>query len=258
MSDSTRHTVIITPAGMDAKVDARLAALHNHYILCGLGTTGENVLRELEKAGRPFVGIEESADRIALCRKNYPEALVIHGDSLEDEVLKIAGIERARGLITTIANDRDNLVLTITALQLNPKVRLISRGVDEHQSEKTRKAGAIVVSPNLIGGRRLATEMLRPSVTTFLNQMIVAKSKEVTRFEAVDVAPGNPFVGKTLADLAAFEKTGLKIIAVRDKGEKDFRINPPPTTVIKEGMAMIVLGTIPKVRALGELVGEME
>jgi voltage-gated potassium channel len=172
------------------------------------------------------------------------------GDATHDEVLEQAGITRARGVISALTDDKDNLFVTITARALNPSLRIVAKAIDAKAEPKLRRAGAdAVVSPNAMGGLRMVSEMVRPEVTSFLDVMLREKG-EALRLEEVAVPRDSPWVGRPLAELD-LDRRGLFLLAVRDPaGGGRFRHAPAPEEPVAAGAILIVLGRPEAVRGL--------
>ena len=129
------------------------------------------------------------------------------GDATDDEVLRAAGIERCRGVVAALHDDKDNLFVTVTVRALNPKTRIVAKAIEPSAVDKMRRAGAdSVVSTNYIGGMRLVSEMIRPQVTQFLDQMLRDRTKNL-RIEEVEIPAGSPLVGLALRDTALRKAT---------------------------------------------------
>src|SRR5512138_233151 len=145
----------------------QMAKVSGHIIVCGIGTSGLHVVTELLASRWQVVCIDASEERIRRVHDlpGGDRVPCILGDATADEVLKEAGIERARGVIATLASDKENLFVVISARQLNPQLKIVAKGVDIGVSEKLRRAGAdVVVTPAYIGGIRMVSEMVRPQV----------------------------------------------------------------------------------------------
>lgn len=224
---------------------ARLKAvqdLRNHIIVCGVGTTGIHVIEELYATKTPFIVVESSQERLEwICSHIGEDVLSIVGDATEDEVLVEAGIEHAQGVVTALSSDKDNLFVTITARQLNSELRIVSRAREVTASTKMKRAGAdAVVSPNLIGGRRMVSEMIRPEVIQFLDIMLRDKEKTL-RIEEARIPEGSVLVGRCLSETEIRKITKLLVIAVRFPNG-DYEYNPGPSFCLKGGATLIVLG----------------
>src|SRR5215469_435255 len=142
--------------------------LKDHYIICGYGRVGRGAAEELARAGVPFVVVDINPDRVE--RAMMAGQLAVSADSTRDDTLRQVGIDRARGLVTALASDADNLFVLLSAKGLNPKVYVASRAAEEGTEEKMRRAGAdAVFAPYAITGHRLAQSMLRPHVVQFLD-----------------------------------------------------------------------------------------
>ncbi|HPA48201.1 MAG TPA: TrkA C-terminal domain-containing protein, partial [bacterium] len=145
-------------------------------------------------------------------------------------------------------------LLIITAKQINPKIRIVAKGVDTKANSKLIRAGAdSVVTPNFIGGLRMASEMIRPAVVSFLDLMLRDKQKTL-RIEEVVVPQGSPLAGKTLGDARIVEHTDLVVVAIRQPGNGSFQYAPRGDSLIEEGAALIVLGDVTNLPRLARLV----
>lgn len=232
----------LTDALRRNKMNKKIEKLNGHYIICGADQTGRYVIDELIKTNRDFVVIEKDPGKICHFIKN--NILCIEGDATHDAVLIAAGIKKAKGLVSSLHADADNLMVVITAKRLNGGVRVISRAIEEESEQKIKLAGAdSVVLPNFIGGLRMVSEVVRPSVVTFLDAMLRAKDNTI-RIENIEIVPGSPFAGKALKDTGIPEKEGVSIVAIMDKPDGDYLINPSKETVLSVNNIMIVMGDI--------------
>lgn len=232
----------------------RIGQLKGHIIICGTGTTGGRVVDEMIDTRTPFVMVDIDEEKLlALQEKNAkkaPELCFVHGDATEDKVLEAAGIDRAAGLVAVLRSDKDNLYLILSANQINPDLRIVARATEEDAPAKMLRAGANkVIAPNLLGGLRIASEIIRPDVVEFLDIMLRDK-KQNTRIEQVSLPPGSPLAGKKLSDTKIRKATDVLVIALRT--EDDFIYNPGPDTIITEGAVLVVLGSIGSVIKLRE------
>ena len=231
------------------RMQKRISELKDHYVVCGLGTTGRHAVEELQKMGTPFVVIETHEENIQKLREHLDAShlLYIIGDATDDDVLTQAGIARARGLIVALSADKDNLVIIVMVRQMNPKIRIVARCTDPKFSEKMLKAGAnSTVSPNHIGGLRMASEVLRPHVVSFLDLMLKEQSRTL-RVEEIEVGNASSWVGKTLAQIDLRTAYNLLPMAVKRTGaaaEGHYQVNPPDSLTLEKGMVLIVIGDV--------------
>ncbi|RKU37620.1 potassium channel protein [Candidatus Poribacteria bacterium] len=227
--------------------------LSNHYILCGLGDTGVHVLDEMLKADEPFVSIERDEERLLQLADTH-DFLYIHGDATDDTMLIRAGIERARGLVTCLSRDQDNLFVVISAKKLNPQLRIASKAVENNSPAKLITAGADeVVLPDQIGGMRLASGILHPQLVDFLANIM--QSQHETRFTESIVQEHSALVGLSLADARIRQQSGLVIIAIRSR-EGTFIYNPPYNRKLEVGDALLVIADREQLQALHKLTGD--
>jgi voltage-gated potassium channel len=224
------------------KMNKRISKLKNHYIVCGGGETGYALIGELVDNNEMVVLIEADNNKIERC-KSIENLLYIEGDATDDANLITAGIERAAGIIVTLATDKDNLYVTMSARILNKKIRIISRMIDPKLEYKLKKAGAdSVVSPNFIGALRMASEMIRPTAVDFLDNMLRSKKGNL-RIHEIEVSAKSSFIGKKISESGLKDKFGLLILGAKQKaGEIEF--NPAPSQVFSEGMTLIVMGEV--------------
>lgn len=247
----------LTAAFRKKKMQDEIRKLEGHMVVCGVGSTGRHVVREMVATKTPVVAIDMDADRLDALTLEVAPARVypIVGDATDDEVLEQAGVGRARGLIAALPDDKDNLFLVVSARGMNPNLRIVSRCNDLRVSERLRKAGAnSMVSPNYIGGMRLASEMLRPHVVEFLDQMLRDRDRNL-RIEEVEVPPSSHVAEKSLRDVRLRDHTDALVLALRDKASRKFTYNPGPDTAIPAGSILVVLGTQEAVGKLRAYLG---
>jgi voltage-gated potassium channel len=231
-----------------------IASLQDHIVVAGAGSTGRHIIEELIASRAPFVVIDRDKAHLERISEDLANGkmLFVHGDATDDHALEQANIKSAKGIIAALTQDKDNLFVTLTARSLNPSARIVAKAVEDPAIPKLIRAGAnSVVSPTQIGGRRMASELVRPQVNEFLDQMLRSKDKPL-RIEEVTVEAGASFVGKALRDTPIRSETSLLVVAVRDLN-RDFIYNPDPDLVLAAGTSLIVMGdqeNVAKLRAL--------
>ncbi len=220
----------------------RVARMKDHYIICGAGETGIHVISEMYHAKHDFVVLEADSAKRDKIRAMFPDCCVLIGDATSDKLLEEAKIESASGLVAALSNDKDNLFLTISARMLNRKLKIVSKAIDLTLVGKLKTAGAdYVVSPNFIGGMRMASEILRPHVVTFLDRMLRGKDKSA-RVEELVVPKDSPLCGKSLEEARIYEECGLYIMALKPSDEgADYLYNPPLETRLNEGTILLFI-----------------
>lgn len=227
--------------------------LRGHYIVCGGGVSGEVILSELVETRHDVVVIELDSLRAESIRQKWKVPVLV-GDAMEDDVLQAAGITRANGLAAALPNDRDNVFLLISAKRYRQKgLRVVSLASSAGVRAKLFAAGADgVVAASSIGGMRLASELIRPAVTNFLDVMLRARDDAI-RFAQVTV--GSDWDGKSVGDLDLLGRCGLPVLAVRHPGEKDFEFNPGPAVRLQTGSIVVTMGDAGKVQQIDEELG---
>lgn len=234
------------------RMQHQIERMKNHYILCGCGEVGREIVIEFKKAGVPFVVIEKTPKHTELARDDSIPFL--EGDATDEDVLRQAGIERAKGLISALRNDTDNVFVTLTARQLNPKLQIVSRAGEKGTESKLLRAGADrVISPYRIAGRRMASLILRPTVVNFLD-IIVHEDEVDLHLEEVQLPPESPLVGQTIGESNLGQKTGAIIVSVHGS---DGTPRIPPSSniplfnmVLQESDILIVLGNEEQIASL--------
>jgi voltage-gated potassium channel len=229
------------------KMLKQIRDMQDHFIICGAGETAFHVVRELQKTGHQFVVIDHDEEQLAkIC--HLGEFPVVEGEAADEEVLDSAGLSRARGLAIVLPDDKDNLMVTVTARQMNPAIRIVARCTDARMGEKIMRAGASVsVSPNMIGGLRMASELIRPHVVSFLDLMLKEKSKTL-RVEEIALGQNSSWIGKTIGETELHREFELLALAVR-KSSGETLYNPQGDMVLLGGDVLIVMGDVQKVHA---------
>ena len=212
-------------------------------VVIGAGVVGLACAHSLARAGLEVVVIEQSPEHLdALFRLLGTRFIGMSGDATEDSLLLECGIERAAGIVTSLQSDRDNLFITVTARQLNPRMRIVSRAVHEQARPKLLRAGAdAIVSPNTIGGRRMAHELLRPSVVGFLDLLVRDAGHQLSVEECL-LRPGTRVEGRTLAGSGIRKVSNVLVLSVITAARESHVFNPSPDFVLRAGMTLIVLG----------------
>lgn len=221
-----------------SRMQQRIDAMQGHIIVCGLGSTGRHVISELKSTKTPFVAIDHDLAHLEAVAADFGDFPRLVGDVTDDHLLEAAGIRRASGVVICLHDDPESLFVTLSARSLNDKARIISKADDPRNAEKLRRAGAnSVVLPSSIGGMRLASELLRPTVVSFLDEMLKDK-KNNYRISQVTVPARSRIVGETLAT-ARLREHGL-VVAVK-AADGAYTYNPPAEFRIEAGMDLVML-----------------
>lgn len=226
----------------ERRMEKQIAALKGHFIVCGAGKTGFNVVKELYSTHRTCVVLDNDEDRLQAVQKYSKDLYCLCGEPTEEELLKRAGIERAAGIIAVLNEDSHNLLITVQARFINPDLKIVTRCNEDNLEDKFFRAGAnYVVNPAFIGGMRLASEMIRPHVVSFLDRMLRSKDHS-TRFEEVVIGAKSPWNGLSLLQTEMYRHTGLIPLALKHPDREDFFYNPPQSEVLHAGTTIIVIG----------------
>jgi voltage-gated potassium channel len=234
------------------KLESRIGKLRDHYIICGYGRIGHLICREFQSRPTPFVIVEQNPNHIErLEREGY---MYVEGDATDDETLQAAGIEHAKGLITAVTSDTDNVYITLTARGLNPKLFILARAGEEGAEKKLMRAGASkVISPYTIGASRMAQAILRPSVVDFI-ELATASEHLALQIEEIRIAADSVLAGKNLIDSGIRQSMGIIIVGIKESDGK-MTFNPPPEKNIEPNSVLIILGERPAISRLEKIAG---
>lgn len=235
------------------RMNKQVAALKNHVIVAGAGSTGRHVIQELESTRTPYVVIDGNRAHLEEMNDEMGgKLLYVVGDATVDATLLAAGVDRASGVVAALTEDKDNLYVTLSARNLNPNARIVSKVIQPDATKKMMRAGATsTVSPNMIGGLRMAHELLRPTAVQFLDRMMTAKG-QVLRIEEVVIPDTSWFSGKELKDLPIRSETKLLVVAIYENDA--FHYNPAPSFKVKAGMVLVVMGELANIERLRDMV----
>lgn len=220
------------------KMQQRIDQLKNHYIVCGVGLVGSNVAHELSSTGRSCVIVDADMEIIQRYLNTHPGQPYLHGDATNNDVLLAAGVMRARGVFAVAHDDSQNLVISLSAKQLNGDLRVVARCHDLKNADKTRRAGADeIVSPDFTGGLRIVSAMVRPHVVSFLDDML--KSEDSVRMEEIIIPM--TLSDKPLTVLYHGNKECL-VLAIRNSAD-GWLFNPPVQHIVRGGDVLMVMAS---------------
>ncbi len=223
------------------KVEKKITSLKNHYIICGYGRIGKIITRELRKHDEKFVVLEYDNTQIAtLESQGIPYMLL---DARDENTLLKAGIMRAKGLVTAVMSDADNVFITLTARMLRPDIYILARSSDPKNEKKLESAGASkVVSPYLIGGQRMAQMLVSPTVVDFIDIATMDDTLGL-RMEEAKISAKSQYVGKTLIESNLRKDFGVIIVLIK-KRSGEMKFNPNPNETLEADDVLVMLGKI--------------
>jgi voltage-gated potassium channel len=233
------------------KVEKKIDSLQDHYIICGFGRIGQLICKEFAAKPIPFLVIEKHPE--AHEKLHHEEYLHLRGDATEDETLLRAGIRRAKGLISVVTSDTENVYITLTARGLNPELYILARSGEEGSEIKLRRAGANkVVSPYVIGGSRMAQAILRPNVVDFI-EIATGREHLELQMEEIMIPHHSGFVGENLISSGFRKETGTIIVGIK-KRDGTMVFNPDSHSRIEADDTLIVLGHPDAIQKLEDLI----
>ncbi len=218
-----------------------ISHLNNHVILCGYGRNGHQAAEILRVHEIPFVVIEKDEGLIKKFLEEGEKILHLEGDGTNDDLLRMAGVEKARALITTLPVDAQNVFIILTARSLNPRMKIISRASEASSVPKMKKAGADnVIMPDRIGGTHMATLVSKPEVVEFID---IISGEQAIYIESVSYEElPNTLKGRSIGEIESWQQSGINCIGIKEPDGK-FKINPSDDTIVVSGMKVIMLGT---------------
>jgi voltage-gated potassium channel len=223
----------------ERRMEKRLQDIKDHVIVCGFGKMGFQAAWEFKQAGVPFVIIEQIKTKSLNPR--FEGDLFLVGNAMDELILERAGLRRARGLVTALTTDADNVLVTLTAKQMAPDVRVVARAAKLGTGNKLKAAGADdIVSPYEIGGRRMANLLLNPELMNYVDVVVDHKQMEMA-MEHVLVAPASSLVGRTMREARIRTKTGALIVGIHRPGE-GLHFNPTGAETFQAGDVLLVMG----------------
>lgn len=230
----------------EKQMERRIAKLKDHVIICGLGRAGTAAIKQLEREGAAIVGIDHNEQHVETMKeRGY---LVILGDATEDEILKAAGVERAKSIISALPNDSANILITMAAKDLNPRIRVVARADRPENIPRLKRAGADwVTAVGIAGGARLALAALKPATVDFIHSILERRHPEY-KLEEILIQEQSPLAGKLVRDSRLKEDYGSQLLAIIRNGTTI--ANPEPKERILPGDVIIVFGSIDKLTLL--------
>ncbi len=223
------------------QIARRIRHMHDHYIICGFGRIGRRVAEDLQHAGKAFVAIDLDEERIAALQEAGVPAIL--GDAEDEKTLRQAGIEQAKGLITLLHEDSNNVFVTLVARELNPNLFILARTNETKNRRRLLQAGAHkVVAPSDVGADRMAQVILRPNVDRVMAQVLKASSLNL-QMDEVKVEADAPLAGKSLAESQFRQQFDVVVIAIIKGASGEMAFNPGPSHQIEAGDILIVLGS---------------
>lgn len=229
------------------RMQKRIDALIDHYIVCGFGRIGEVVCRELATKPVSFVVLEQQEERIRAAEA--VQYIVIQGDATDEKDLIAAGIMTAKGLFATLPSDADNVFVTLTGKELNPSLFVVARAEADRTTRRLLHAGADkVISPYAMGGHRMAQAALRPAVVEIIDLATHSQSLEL-QMEEIGVPASSPCKGLPLRDTGLYGQPGVIVVAIKRASGK-MLVNPAPTEIIEVGDSLIALAEPPQLKEI--------
>jgi voltage-gated potassium channel len=232
------------------RLKKQLDQLQDHYIVCGFGQMGQIIVQELIRYEVPVVVIEKS-DEASLARLREKGILHLQADATDEDQLIAAGILRAKGLVTVVSKDSENVFIVLTARDLNRDLLILARASTAGSDKRLIKAGANrVVSPYAIGATRLAHNILRPTVTDFLDLALSSEGMELS-MEEVCIPEGSRLEGMELMNSGIRGQYNLIVMAIK-RSDGTMVFNPAPQEILRAGDIMVAIGPVENLTRFGQ------
>jgi CPA2 family monovalent cation:H+ antiporter-2 len=127
--------------------------LEDHVIICGYGKTGERIGQFLAIEEIPFLALDIDPKRIS--RAAAAGGSVVFGNADRSEVLRAAGLSRARGVAIAYPDAHSAERVVQAVRRLREDIPVIVRVQDEADVARLKKAGATEVIPEVLEGSLL-------------------------------------------------------------------------------------------------------
>ncbi|PEW87310.1 potassium channel protein [Bacillus cereus] len=230
------------------KMDKQIAQLENHIIVCGCGRVGLQVVHELQEKKIPFVVVDKDESIL-----EQEKLLYVHGDATEDQVLHNAGISKAAGLVAIVANDAENVFITLTARGLNDAIKIVARAEKPETEEKLRRAGANkVINPSSMAGIHIAKGIANPLTVHYIDTVLYGVEQSFV-IEEILVGKDSILIGKSLLESDVRNQFDVTILAILRNG--NIIHNPTGQEKLQEHDMIIVFGSVEK---LGQFEKELQ
>lgn len=237
----------------DNKVKRKIERVSNHVVICGYGRNGKQAAFELSEHDVKVVIIEQVPEIVQALRESSG-LLYVEGDATDEEVLKQAHLETARAMITTLPEDADNLFVVLTARELNPDIKIISRASVDNSDVKLKRAGATnVIMPDKIGGQRMAKLVAQPDVVEFIETLLLQSVDSVVLEEISCKELDECFNGKSISELDQANTSGAKVIGLK-REDRSYQINPDSKTILSSSDMLFALGTRVQINQLINII----
>ncbi len=237
-------------------MEIQIDKLSNHIILCGAERVGvgHSVIKEFYLTGASFVLIDTDEKRIKSLQGQFGKFPAIIGDPTTADFLQRAGVKKAKGVVSALIDDKDNLCVVVTSRQLNPDIKLFSSCSDSEFSAKLELLGAEVVMPNSIGGLRIASQVIRPKVVGYLDVMMRDKDC-VVRIEDITLSKNSSLIGKQVGDINWPDFTQLLILALIRSDSIGTVYNPKRSMALEAGDTLILQADVDSLKQFREYHG---
>ena len=223
----------------ERRLQRDLDHLRDHYIICGYGRIGTQIVAEFEDHKVPYVVIDQTEEAVERIRAEG--RLHIEGDASKEEILKQAGIERAKGLISAVDSDERAVYIVLAARAFNPSLYIVARAGRRESIRRLELAGATrTISPYLMAGHRMAELAIRPAMVDVLDTLHHAEAG--IGVEELVVSPATAAIGKTLDASGLLAGDAARVLALRRR-DGNLHVNPSGSLRLEEGDLVIALGT---------------
>ncbi|MGH0594071.1 TrkA family potassium uptake protein [Bacillus pretiosus] len=230
------------------KMDKQIAQLQNHIIVCGCGRVGLQVVHELQEKKIPFVVVDKDESIL-----EKEKLLYVHGDATEDQVLHYAGISKAAGLVAIVANDAENVFITLTARGLNDAIKIVARAEKPETEDKLKRAGANkVINPSSMAGIHIAKGIANPLTVHYIDTVLYGVDQSFV-IEEIAVGKGSILASKSLLESDVRNQFDVTILAILRNGNVIH--NPTGQEKLQEHDMIIVFGSVEK---LGQFEKELQ
>ncbi len=230
-------------------MNKQIGKFENHYIICGAGRVGSHILKELSTMGKTLVIVEKDESKLSELSELFPDLNYIKGDADEENILIKAGIIKAKGIFASTGDDNENLVITLTSKYLNPNLKVVTRCLEAENEGKMKRAGAdSVIKENYTAAIKMASEMVRPDVLSFIENM---EFDRIKNFSFDEILVNEKYSGKPLSELHLERCTDTILFAILSDNEWTYA--PKPNHILKKTSKLIIVTSVEDRKKLKEI-----
>jgi len=156
------------------RIERWRARVRDHTVIVGFGTKGRAAVETLLGDGaEPTNIVVVDTDRTQLDAASALGLVTVTGNATRSAVLRIAGVQHAAAIVVATNRDDTAVLVTLTARELAPKLRIVASVRESENVHLLRQSGAnsVIVSAET-AGRLLGAATTTPSVVAVIEDLL--------------------------------------------------------------------------------------